>query len=106
MAGPAMYAKLTPQWAGTLLGLVQVALIPIPFVFYKWGEGIRKRSPMIRQLRDDQERSERRAAKAKKQRERREAMERGETAMADEAGEIGTDKETGATTTRLTKEEI
>lgn len=35
LAGPAMYAKLSPQWAGTLLGLVQVGLIPIPFVFYK-----------------------------------------------------------------------
>jgi hypothetical protein len=98
LAGPAMYAKLTPQWAGTLLGLVQVALIPIPFVFYKWGEGIRKRSPMIRQLREDQERSEKRAAKAKRQQERRAAIEKGEVVMADEAGEASRGKGTGAAT--------
>lgn len=105
LAGPAMYAKLTPQWAGTLLGLVQVALIPIPFVFYKWGEGIRRRSPMIRKLREDQERGERRAAKAKKQQERRAAMERGEIGMAVDSGEE-IDKESGARTTRAIKEEV
>lgn len=65
LAGPSMYKALTPQWAGTLLGLVQVALIPIPFVFYKWGDKIRAKSPLIKRLREDQERSQKRAAKAK-----------------------------------------
>jgi hypothetical protein len=92
LAGPAMYAKMTPQWAGTLLGLVQVVLIPIPFVFYRWGEGIRRRSPMIRQLREDQERGERRAAKANRLQERRAAAERGET---DESGVADADKADG-----------
>lgn len=91
LAGPAMYAALSPQWAGTLLGLVQVALIPIPFVFYKWGEKIRARSPLIRKLREDQERSEKRAEKAKKNQDRKSATERGEVMRADEAGDI--DKE-------------
>lgn len=86
LAGPAMYSKLTPQWAGTLLGLVQVALIPIPFVFYKWGSKIRARSPLIRQMREDQERSEKRAARARKQQERRAPVEKGEVMIADEAG--------------------
>jgi hypothetical protein len=104
LAGPAMYTKLTPQWAGTLLGLVQIAMIPIPFVFYKWGEGIRKRSPMIRKLREDQERGERRAARAKRQQERSAAMGRGEVVMAEESGEPE-DKETRATTTRAIQEE-
>jgi len=61
-----MYKALTPQWAGTLLGLVQVVLIPIPFVFYKWGDKIRAKSPLIKQMRDDQERAQKRVAKAKR----------------------------------------
>ncbi|KAK6582547.1 hypothetical protein PZA11_004955 [Diplocarpon coronariae] len=68
LAGPKMFAALTPQWAGTLLGLVQVALIPIPFVFYKWGDRIRARSPLIRQMRDDQERLRAKAEAAAKRR--------------------------------------
>ncbi len=60
LAGPAMYAALTPQWAGTLLGFLEVALIPIPFVFYKWGKKIRERSPLIKRMREDQIRMERR----------------------------------------------
>ncbi len=88
-----MYAKLTPQWAGTLLGLVQVALIPIPFVFYKWGAKIRARSPLIQKMREDQERSEKRAAKAKRQAEREAARERGGIMIADENGVRGSEKE-------------
>lgn len=60
LAGPSMYANLTPHWAGTLLGLLEVALIPIPFVFYKWGKPIRQRSRLIRQMREDQGRIDRR----------------------------------------------
>ncbi|RFU35478.1 hypothetical protein B7463_g910, partial [Scytalidium lignicola] len=73
LAGPAMYSKLGPQWAGTLLGLAQVVLIPIPFVFYKWGKAIRMRSPLIRKLREDQEKGERRAEKARRRQERKNA---------------------------------
>lgn len=60
LAGPTMYASLTPQWAGTLLGLLEVILIPIPFVFYKWGKPIRQRSRLIKQMREDQDRIDRR----------------------------------------------
>ncbi|KAL3426400.1 MFS transporter [Phlyctema vagabunda] len=81
LAGPAMYAKMSPQWAGTFLGLLEVALIPIPFVFYKWGKQIRMRSPLIRKLREDQERSERRAARQKRVIERK----NGEARVAEEA---------------------
>jgi len=68
-----MYNKLGPQWAGTLLGLAQVVLIPIPFVFYKWGKSIRMRSPLIRKLREDQEKSERRAERARRKHEKENA---------------------------------
>ncbi|KAI5922974.1 major facilitator superfamily transporter [Camillea tinctor] len=66
LAGPSMYATLTPQWAGTLLGLLEVALIPIPIIFYRYGKQIRAKSPVIRQMREDQEKNERRAARARK----------------------------------------
>jgi len=65
LAGVMMYKAMTPQWAGTMLGLVQIILIPIPFVFYKYGDSIRSKSPLIQQMREDQEKSEKRAAKAK-----------------------------------------
>lgn len=58
LAGPKMYETLTPQWAGTLLGLLEVALIPIPLVFWRYGSKIRAKSPLIKQLLEDQERME------------------------------------------------
>jgi xanthine/uracil permease len=70
LAGPKLYEALSPQWAGTLLGLLEVALIPIPFIFWKYGERIRAKSPAIRSLREDQERIERRAAKTQRRREK------------------------------------
>ncbi|KAH6682497.1 major facilitator superfamily domain-containing protein [Halenospora varia] len=84
LAGPSMYAKLSPHWAGTLLGLLQVALIPIPFVFYKWGDKIRAKSPLIKQMREDQERSNKRAERAKRHQQKMD-VERGEAvATSDE----------------------
>lgn len=53
-----MYAKLNPHWAGTLLGLVQVAIIPIPVVFYKYGHRIRMKSALIRSMQEDKDRLE------------------------------------------------
>ena len=53
-----MYTKLDPHWAGTLLGLIQVAIIPIPVVFYKYGHKIRMKSALIRSMQQDKERLE------------------------------------------------
>lgn len=39
-----MFRKLTPRWASTLLGLLAVALGPIPFVLRYYGHHLRKRS--------------------------------------------------------------
>ncbi|KAI1210156.1 polyamine transporter 3 [Annulohypoxylon truncatum] len=72
LAGPSMYETLTPQWAGTLLGLLEVAMIPIPLIFYRYGEKIRSKSPVIRQMREDQEKNEHRAEKAQRRKARRE----------------------------------
>lgn len=53
-----MYRVLNPHWAGTLLGLIEVALIPIPFAFYKYGHRIRRKSTLISSMQRDNERLE------------------------------------------------
>ncbi|RCH98226.1 hypothetical protein CU098_010569, partial [Rhizopus stolonifer] len=39
-----MYHRLGNQWASTLLAFISLAIVPIPFLFYKWGASIRARS--------------------------------------------------------------
>ncbi|KAF7546785.1 hypothetical protein G7Z17_g8178 [Cylindrodendrum hubeiense] len=75
LAGPKMYAAMSPQWAGTLLGLLEVAMIPIPFVFWRYGAKIRAMSPAIRQLREDQDRSDAKRAKHQRRLEKRKEKE-------------------------------
>lgn len=106
LAGASMYEALTPQWAGTLLGLLEVAMIPIPFIFYRYGERIRAKSPVIRQMREDQEKNERRAARAIRRKARLQveesAVEPGlmkEVGKKEQVGEIG-DPEKGTVGTR------
>ncbi|KAI9889785.1 MAG: hypothetical protein M1814_004987 [Vezdaea aestivalis] len=60
LAGPAMYRSLGAHWAGTMLAGLEIILIPIPFVFYRYGGRIRKKSAMIRVLQEDHERNQRR----------------------------------------------
>ena len=50
LAGPAIWNALGPNWQGTLLGLLEVLIIPIPFVFYKYGHLIRLRSKFISRM--------------------------------------------------------
>jgi DHA1 family multidrug resistance protein-like MFS transporter len=44
----AMYKKLGVDWASTLLALLSILFIPIPFVLVKYGERIRMKSRMAR----------------------------------------------------------
>jgi len=88
LAGPAMYGAMTPQWAGTFLGLIQVVLIPIPLIFYKYGAKIRAKSPLIKQMRADQSKMEDRAAKAKRQQERRNGEKEKSQVMVDKEAEV------------------
>lgn len=87
LAGAAMYKAMTPQWAGTFLGLLEVMLIPIPIVFLRYGKQIRARSRLIRQMRADQERSEAKRAKQarilERQKAKREEREVAAAARAD-----------------------
>lgn len=39
-----MFENMGIKWAGTLLGCVAVALIPVPFMFYKYGKQLRQKS--------------------------------------------------------------
>lgn len=90
LAGPAMYEKLTPQWAGTLLGLLEVCLIPIPFVFYRYGEKIRSKSRIIRQMREDLAKNENRLAKQQQRLARKAQREReAQARCVDERAEGG-----------------
>ncbi len=63
LAGPTMYNTLTPRWAGTVLGVLEIIMIPIPFVFWRYGGKIRAKSRLIRQLREDQARMDAKRAK-------------------------------------------
>ncbi|KAK1991415.1 major facilitator superfamily transporter, partial [Colletotrichum falcatum] len=50
LVGKSMYAALTPRIAGIVVGVAEVVLMPVPFIFLKWGNRIRQRSKLIRTL--------------------------------------------------------
>ncbi|KAI1927911.1 hypothetical protein LOZ07_006499 [Ophidiomyces ophidiicola] len=56
--GPYMYRRLGPNWAGTLLAVLEVLIIPIPFVFYRYGYKIRMKSTLIRAMQEDKKKLE------------------------------------------------
>ncbi|KAJ5575420.1 hypothetical protein N7450_009319 [Penicillium hetheringtonii] len=58
LVGSYMYDSLGPNWSGTLLGLLEVAIIPIPFVFYKYGYKIRMKSNLIVRMQEDKKKLE------------------------------------------------
>lgn len=41
LAGPSMYAALGLGWGNSLLAFIALAVIPFPYVFWKYGEQIR-----------------------------------------------------------------
>ncbi len=87
LAGPALYTALTPRWAGTLLGLLEVVMVPVPFVFLRYGERIRGRSRVIRMMREERERGERRVERNRVRREEEEREGKGEKGVVvDEEG--------------------
>ncbi|KAJ8103842.1 major facilitator superfamily domain-containing protein [Lipomyces tetrasporus] len=48
--GDIMFNNLGVPWGSSLVGFVAVAMIPIPFVFYRFGPEIRKRNPYSSQV--------------------------------------------------------
>lgn len=76
LAGTSMYNALGAHWAGTLLGLLEICLIPIPFIFYKHGHKIREKSALIRDMREIEAKQEERRKKAIQRK-----MQKSETAV-------------------------
>ncbi len=42
LAGPKMYQSLGLGWGNSLLGFLALAFVPIPILFYRYGERVRK----------------------------------------------------------------
>ena len=57
LIGSRLYQSLGANWASSLLGFLQIAIIPIPFVFYKYGDRIRKRSSLIASIQEEMRRN-------------------------------------------------
>ncbi|KAF2157274.1 MFS general substrate transporter [Myriangium duriaei CBS 260.36] len=70
LAGPALYKSLGSNWAGTLLAFLEIILIPIPFVFYRYGSKIRMKSVLIRTMQEDKEKQDRKRRRAAEKMER------------------------------------
>ncbi|OLN98046.1 putative transporter C1529.01-like protein 8 [Colletotrichum chlorophyti] len=46
LAGPPLYDRLGLGWGNSLLAIIGMAFIPVPFLFYKYGERLRARFPV------------------------------------------------------------
>ncbi|CCF33710.1 hypothetical protein CH063_05851 [Colletotrichum higginsianum] len=46
LAGPPLYKSLGLGWGNSLLAFIGLAFIPVPFLFYKYGERLRARFPV------------------------------------------------------------
>ncbi|KAI4766404.1 MFS general substrate transporter [Aureobasidium sp. EXF-3400] len=77
LAGPAMYAALGSNWAGCTLGLIEMACVPIPVVFYLYGKKIRAKSSLIRSMQEDKRRADEKREKHLRKMEK-EAVKRGD----------------------------
>lgn len=99
LAGHALYRALGANWAGTLLGLLEVAIIPVPFIFYRYGHKIREKSVLIRQMREIEEKQEAKKAKAMARVKRlQEREERGGVSRVHVMTEKNLESESGSST--------
>ena len=46
LAGPPLYDNLGLGWGNSILGLVALAFVPLPVIFYRYGEALRGRFPI------------------------------------------------------------
>lgn len=42
LAGPSMFQALGLGWGNSLLGFIAIAFVPLPFIFYHYGQLIRE----------------------------------------------------------------
>lgn len=83
LVGTYLYAGLGPNWAGTLLGLLEVAIIPIPIIFYKYGYKIRQKSALIAQMQEDKRKMEGKRKRLEQRLEQRLAAQNAEDMKMD-----------------------
>ncbi|PLB36570.1 MFS transporter [Aspergillus candidus] len=83
LVGTYLYAGLGPNWAGTLLGLLEVAIIPIPIIFYKYGYKIRQKSALIAQMQEDKRKMEGKRKRLEQRLEQRLAAQNAEDVKMD-----------------------
>lgn len=50
LAGPKIWDSLGPHWTGTLLAILETMIVPVPFIFYRYGHVIRRKSKFASQL--------------------------------------------------------
>ncbi|KAK2744419.1 hypothetical protein FQN57_004316 [Myotisia sp. PD_48] len=67
LIGPYLYRGLGPNWAGTLLTGLEILILPIPFVFYRYGYKIRMKSVLIRRMQEEKKRLEGKRSTVQKQ---------------------------------------
>ena len=60
-----------------MLGLIELAMVPIPVVFYRYGHKIREKSGLIRRMREDREKLENKKQRAAEREERLRVRENG-----------------------------
>lgn len=70
LVGPYMYRVIGPNWSGTLLGLLEVLIIPIPLVFYRYGYKIRMKSALIRAMQEDKKKLDGKSTNSETRKER------------------------------------
>jgi hypothetical protein len=46
LAGPKMYDALGLGWGNSVLGFIALMFLPMPFIFERYGERLRKRYPV------------------------------------------------------------
>jgi MFS family permease len=47
LAGPPLYNRLDLGWGNSVLAFIGLTFVPVPFLFYKYGETLRTRYPVI-----------------------------------------------------------
>ncbi|KAJ5784060.1 uncharacterized protein N7518_009737 [Penicillium psychrosexuale] len=47
LAGPSMYSSLNYGWGNSVLGLIVLAFVPAPVLFYKYGERLRTKKTIV-----------------------------------------------------------
>jgi hypothetical protein len=46
LAGQPMYERLGLGWGNSVLGFIALVFIPVPWLFFKYGEALRTRCPV------------------------------------------------------------